>query len=72
MVQGRKEKVQKDQESLKKRTLKALTNERIRLYNGRCEKRTKALTKTVGNSGNFQRTGAGGSPVKVPVFEYHF
>lgn len=32
----------------------------------------KAVTKTVGTNGNFQRAGAGGSPVRVQGFEYHF
>lgn len=32
----------------------------------------KAVTKTVEAIGNFQRTGAGESPVRVQGFEHHF
>lgn len=51
---------------------KTLTNGRIRLYNGKCINQKKAVTKTVGTNGNFQRAGAGESPVRVQGFEYHF
>lgn len=32
----------------------------------------KAVTKTVGTNGNFQRAGVGESPVRVQGFEHHF